>query len=265
MWLLNESAVRDGVKYPSPAAHTGSGMDSVAEDIDDEDVEVIENVTRCPGCNSRQSHEVLREKQVGDGGIDYLIRCGGCGNVHTFQLRTPKPTMVNLTLSDGAESEKTEFEVDTDEVFTIGDEFELGDALWRITRLETGGDAKLRVADARDVRMIWATRCDLSRIKMTFTEGEHSTSATIEVAPDRMFQCGSMYTHKGERWRIRALHSGLGRTLYGKMQASKIRRIFLHKPMSEEDLEEREIRERGKWKGQDFPGREEHQRRISKP
>jgi len=242
-------------------------MDSQADqaDVDDEeDVEIIENVTRCPGCNSKQSHEVLREKEVGSDGIDYLIRCGGCGKVHTLRFRNPKPIMVPLTLSDGANSQKTEFEVDADEVFTIGDKFEFDEILLRITRLECGGDAKSQVADANEVKMVWAIRCDKARIKMTFTEGEDSTSTTIEVDPERIFQCGAMYKHEGVRWRIRALHSGMSRILSGKMEASKIRRIFLHKPPTEDELYERKIRARGKWKGQDFPGREQHQHRINK-
>ena len=40
-------------------------MDAVDEELD--------NVTRCPGCNTRQGHEILKEKLLKNGqGVDYL-------------------------------------------------------------------------------------------------------------------------------------------------------------------------------------------------
>ena len=46
------------------------------DDVDEE----LNNVTRCPGCNTRHGHEILKEKELKNGnGIDYLLRCEGCG------------------------------------------------------------------------------------------------------------------------------------------------------------------------------------------
>ena len=43
-------------------------MDTIDEELD--------NVTRCPGCNTRQGHEILKEKLLKNGqGVDYLLRC----------------------------------------------------------------------------------------------------------------------------------------------------------------------------------------------
>ena len=79
--------------------------------------EVLDNGTRCPGCNTRQAHEILKEKVLkNDAGIDYLLRCEGCSNVHTMEFRTPKPVLVKFTLSDGAVSTPYEMEVDEDEI-----------------------------------------------------------------------------------------------------------------------------------------------------
>jgi hypothetical protein len=44
------------------------------------------------------------------------------------------------------------------------------------------------------------------------------------------------------------------------MIARDIRRIFLHLPPTNEELNTKNKIERGKWKGQEFPGREDHQR-----
>ena len=58
-------------------------MDAVDEELD--------NVTRCPGCNTRQGHEILKEKLLKNGqGVDYLLRCEGCGHVHKVIFRDAK-------------------------------------------------------------------------------------------------------------------------------------------------------------------------------
>ena len=226
----------------------------------DEEEETLDNVTLCPGCNTRQAHSILKEKPLKAGaGIDYLLRCEGCSNVHTVIFREAKPINIQFTLSDGAESVPFEMEVDGDEVFTMDDEFEAIERLWRITRLEIDGDSKPRWAEACNVRRVWAIRIDLARIKRTFSDGEISFSDVIEVDPAKVFSCGTIVKHRGDSWRIRALHSGTTRTLTGKMDARDIKRIFLHRPPSREEIIEKRIIERGNWKGQNFPGREEHQ------
>ena len=226
----------------------------------DEDDEMLDNVTRCPGCNTRQAHEILKEKALkNDVGIDYLLRCEGCGNVHTVIFRSAKPINVRFTLSDGPDSIPFEMEVDDDEVFTLGDEFEALERVWCITRLEIKGDAKPRQLAAKDVVRVWGSRIDMAQIKRTFSDGDISFSDSIEVDPEKVFSCGTIVKHRGETWRIRALHSGTARTLRGKMIARNIRRIFLHRPPTPEEIAEKKKIDRGNWKGQEFPGREEHQ------
>ncbi|MDP6899467.1 MAG: HVO_0476 family zinc finger protein [Candidatus Thalassarchaeaceae archaeon] len=229
---------------------------------DEDAIDELGNMTRCPGCNTRQQHSILKEKILkNDAGIDYLLKCEGCGNVHTVIFRTPKSVNVRFTLSDGPDSHPFSMEIDDDEVFVLNDEFEAMDMLWRITRLEVEGDDKPRSVEAKFVGMVWATRVDLVRIKRTFSDGDFSFSDTIDSDPENVFNCGTTVHHRGEIWRIRALHSGTGRTLTGKMKARDIRRIFLLRPQTEEELAEYKKRERGNWKGQEFPGREEHQQK----
>ena len=228
----------------------------------DEGDEMLDNVTRCPSCNTRQAHEILKEKTLkNDVGVDYLLRCEGCSNVHTVIFRSAKPINVQFTLSDGPESMPFEMEVDDDEIFTLDDEFEALDRVWRITRLELEGDTKPRWLAAKDVMRVWACRIDMAQIKRTFSDGEISFSDSIEVDPEKVFSCGTIVKHRGETWRIRALHSGTARTLRGKMIARNIRRIFLHRPPTPEEIAERKKIDRGNWKGQEFPGREEHQQK----
>ena len=88
----------------------------------------------------------------------------------------------------------------------------------------------VRSAEPSEVVSAWAVRCDLVRIKITMTEGEESTTSTIECDPEDIYVCGTIIEFEGKKWRIRAIHTGIGRTLTGRREASKIRRIYLHPP-----------------------------------
>ena len=77
---------------------------------------------------------------------------------------------------------------------------------------------------------MWAVRVDRTIVPITMTEGEISVPSSIECEPDKIFSCGAIMQMNGRRWRIRALHTGKGRTLNGKRVASEIRRIYLHVP-----------------------------------
>jgi uncharacterized Zn finger protein len=74
------------------------------------------------------------------------------------------------------------------------------------------------------------------------TEGETSVASSIECDPERIFSCGAIMQMNGRRWRIRALHTGKGRTLNGKRVANEIRRIYLHVPEDEKKFSKPDYR-----------------------
>ena len=237
----------------------GLGRLPMEETVEDE-VE-LENFAFCPTCKEEVPHQILRTTEKGKG-VDHLVQCDTCNGVHKIELRPPKSTEVRFTLSEGADSKQITMEIDIDEVFSLGDQFEHGEYVWEITRLEMPDATSSNQVSAEGVRLIWATRVDKVAVKLTFTDGDLSFSDSIMCEPDEEFHCGSIFEHSSGLWRIRAMHSGKGRTLNGKMKAVNIRRVFLHLPPTYEDAQEKRRLERGRWKGQDFSGREEHQEKI---
>ena len=222
----------------------------------DGDAEDVAKIAVCSDCEQEEEHDVLRSAERGQG-VDLLVRCHACGNVHTLELRPPRSINVRFTLSEGAHSQRLDIEVDEDEMFEVGDCFDHGEGTWEVTRLEAAGGVSLTTAEPSEVDMVWAARADKVRVKLTFTEAHKSWSDSIICEPDEVFTCGSSFSHEGERWKIRALHSGQGRKLTGKLPAGRIRRIFLHKPLTRSEVAEREQVARGRWRGQEYPGREE--------
>ena len=134
--------------------------------------------------------------------------------IHTGQIRTDD------VLKD--------IDSDDDEEISLDDVFEHEEILYRVTRIDDSETRPKRSMLASEISTLWAVRCDKCILRLTMTDGEASKSETIECAPDDVFTCGSIMEIDGSRWRIRALHTGKGRTLRGKRSAIDIRRIYLH-------------------------------------
>lgn len=201
------------------------------EGLDDEETV---DVSECSNCEDFTEHRILRRFNKGEG-EDLLIQCVGCNEVQTLHLRPGKAINITSILSDGAESQTQSIESDDDELISVGDVFEHNGILYRVTRIDDSDTRPKKTMVAREISTLWAVRCDKCIVRLTMTDGEESHSRTIECSPDEVFSCGSIMEIEGVRWRIRALHTGKGRTLRGKRTAIDLRRIYLHPPYNREE------------------------------
>ena len=199
--------------------------------MEDEDVdeEFVENVTDCPSCGDYCGHSILKERKAGEGS-NYLLKCDECGHVHTLELRPPKMLLIPFLLSEGANTRLEEIEIDDDEELHIGDIFEHDDASWEINRIETKtGNSRTKLV-ASKIGRANAVRSDVVMVRLTLTRGEFSDSDSIFVEREKMFKAGSIMEHNRQKWKIRAIHTGAGRTMTGRVPAHDIKRIYLHEP-----------------------------------
>ncbi|MEC9120810.1 MAG: HVO_0476 family zinc finger protein [Candidatus Thermoplasmatota archaeon] len=196
------------------------------EGLDDEETV---DVSECSNCEDYTEHRILRRVNKGEG-EDLLIQCVDCNEVQTLHLRPGKAIKITSILSDGAESQTQSIESDDDELISVGDVFDHDGILYRVTRIDDSNTRSKQTMVAKEISTLWAVRCDKCKVRLTMTDGEESSSKTIECSPDEVFSCGSIMEIEGVRWRIRALHTGKGRTLRGKRPAVDLRRIYLHPP-----------------------------------
>jgi len=212
------------------------------------DEDIVQNVADCPSCNEPCGHQILKEKIV-KSGVNYLLKCEECDHVHNYQVREPKPVNVTFLLSEGANTVTVKIVVDDDEVLNVGDIFEYSDASWQINRIENKENNPVSSLIATKVSRANAVRSDVVMVRLTLTMGEYSESDSIFVDRDTMFQAGSIYDYDGTKWKIRAIHTGAGRTLSGRVVAHEIKRMYLHEPPKQEDFTPRTPRERRQaWK-----------------
>ncbi len=188
-----------------------------------------ETLSVCSDCEDETPHEIIKRSSKGVG-EDFLVRCLECRKVHTVMIRPPKLVIVSTTLSDGKESRSVGIESDEDEEISVGDVFEHEGIYWRVTRIDNAESRPEESLIASMIQSMWATRSDKTVVGVTMTDGELSESSRIECEPDRVFSCGSIMMVEDSRWRIRAIHTGRGRTLTGSRYAHEIRRIYLHLP-----------------------------------
>ena len=230
---LDKASHKPTASKVSPMAHKygGSCMDDEITDDSEEfdDVEFVENVTDCPGCKQPCGHEVLKEKKAGTGS-NFLLKCDECDHIHTVQIREPRPVTIPFLLSEGADTVLAKIEIDEDEVIRIGDIFEHADASWEINRIETKTGNSRKKLSANRIGRANAVRSDIVMVRLTLTRGEFSDSESIFVERDTVFKAGSIMEHADERWKIRAIHTGAGRTMTGRVVAYDIKRIYLHEP-----------------------------------
>ena len=184
-------------------------------------------MAECLNCAQYTEHEVLRRTPRGSG-IDVLARCIECSKVQTVVIRPPKPVRLVFTLSEGGSSRAQEIEVDEDEVLAVGEVFEWDSAQWEITRIDGAGSRPRKTLPVTETKAAWAVRKDRVTVRITMTEAEESSSESLECNPEQEFSCGNVIEVGGRPWRIRAIHTGKGRTLRGRRAASDIRRMYLH-------------------------------------
>lgn len=224
-------------------------VDSMSDDVVDDDFdEVIENVTMCSECDDYMEHEILKERKVGTG-RDLLLKCKTCASITSLQIREPKSVSVPFILTDGPNSTRVELEIDEDEEFVIGDVFEEGEMLWSINQIIDQEGRKKKKIIAPEASVISALRTDMVRVKITATRGEHSDSSSMLVDYGTKFTADTKIDYQGDVWRIRAIHTGAGRTLKGTVEAQDIKRIYLHEPPNPQHFEPKTPRERRQaWK-----------------
>ena len=210
--------------------------------------EVIDNLMLCSECDSYTEHEILRERDVGTG-RDILLKCQLCLHIYSAQMRKTPALKIPFILTDGPNSHRVNIEVDEDENFIIGDVFEENQMLWTINQLIDKMNLKKQSMPAKEALVISALRTDMVRVKITATRGENSESSSILVDYGTTFTGGHKMDYQGEVWRIRAIHTGSGRTMKGTVEAQNIKRIYLHEPPNQQHFEPKTPRERRKaWK-----------------
>jgi len=199
-----------------------------SEHEEDDDGEIFD-VAKCPQCPNISEHDILKRTKKGKG-EDILAKCLECGNIHLIELRPPNAVLLNTTFSEGKKSYPGLVEVDSDEIISKGEIFQHEGSDWTITRIDNEISKPFEKLIASKIYAMWAIRIDKKIIKITMTEGDISTPYALECSPDKVFSCGTIIEIEGNKWRIRAIHTGKGRTLRGKRDASEIKRMYLHPP-----------------------------------
>ena len=119
----------------------------------------------------------------------------------------------------------------------------------KVSQIELKNGKFAKRAEASLIARASALRSDMVRVKLTMTRGEDSEADVLIVPEETKYTAGHLIDIEGKTWRIRAIHTGRGRTLRGTVDAPDIKRMYLHEPPNPEHFAPRTPRERRQaWK-----------------
>lgn len=178
------------------------------------------DIPPCPDCDEPQ--EVLKATDA-----SMTLKCPECCEVRTISVPKLRKRTVQLIISHGAESSRTQMEVVTTDDIEVGMEFDHDGRRLMVTALEGTGEARSRSMAGKDVQAIHAKHFDTVRLKFTLNEGPTTQSLATEVEPDEPVHIGQVWDVDGRSVLVKSIKTDLNRTLRrGGIAARHVRRVF---------------------------------------
>ncbi len=181
----------------------------------------------CPSCKEETLHRVIKgslnEKK--DIVLYALVKCGECGHRHQSVIRTAKPLLVPVIVSEQESSLKNEIELSGEDTVSVGDEFHLDRGLIKITAIETE-PGRVKSALVKDVKTLWAKKFDRIKLGISINKGEKTLSRNIWAVPDEEFFVGDVMRIKGLDFTIHRIRTRSKTLKQGSAVARDIVRLY---------------------------------------
>ncbi|UCE37507.1 MAG: hypothetical protein JSW00_18965 [Thermoplasmata archaeon] len=181
----------------------------------------------CPSCKEETLHRVIKgslseKKEIV---LDALVKCSKCGHRHPSIIRTERPVVVPVIVSEQEKSQKNELELPSQENVNIGNEFQLGRGMIKITAIETKF-GRVDSAIGKDVTTLWAKKFDRLKLKISINKGGKTLTRTIWAVPDEEFFIGDVMRIKGLNFTIHRIKTQDKIIKKGSVPARNIVRLY---------------------------------------
>lgn len=182
---------------------------------------------QCPSCGKETLHRVIKgrlgeKKKIT---LDALVKCSGCGHRYNTVISEEKPVTIPLIISEGASSTKNSIELASAETVEKGSEYQLDRNTIKITGIETER-GRVRSAQARDIRTLWAKKFDRLKIRVSINKGSRTLSRVIWAVPDEEFFVGDVIRIKGDSVAIHSIKTQSRHIKRGSAEARDIVRLY---------------------------------------
>lgn len=137
-------------------------------------------------------HHIIRRH-----GSEVLVRCDGCGSVHTVISKPARTASVRAIVSRGEDSERYTIELPADHEVYVGDELLVDDPsadevhLVEVASVESDGRRAV-TAVAAEIDTIWARAIDEVTVKIAIHDGKMTESVRLQVFGDQEYTVGAI-------------------------------------------------------------------------
>ena len=144
----------------------------------------------CSKCGAETLHRTLKGRFAGKKKLDMVLKCSECGNVHEERFGLASQVEFRLIISRGNDSERSQMEMRSDWVVSMGDEFMHEDEKLLVTGIEAGGK-RVRSAKADAVETLWTKNYDTIQVHVSVNWRGHTRALMIDTGPEEEFEVGS--------------------------------------------------------------------------
>ncbi len=180
----------------------------------------------CAVCGEVTEHSIVHiQKGVGREGLEYTLRCNGCGHVQKKIMEEEKLIEAAYVLSDESVSTRGRTKLFADEIVTEGEEIYLGDRRGIVTAVDTSAGRR-RSARASEVQTIWAKSMGRKIVRVSVNNGPRTLSVRVEAEPEEEFSIGDIIgTDRGDAV-ITKIKTGNRMMDRGVVEAKDIIRVY---------------------------------------
>jgi len=180
----------------------------------------------CPECKDVTEHAILKGR-MGNGNITGTFRCEECHRVFSDTIRIPKSFDVPVLFSDGEVTEKTQTQLESDEIVAVGDEFYLDDGRRVcVTYMDVEDGSRVKRSQATKIRKLWVKQFDVISVKVSINDNRRTIPLRIDAEPDDEYSVGMTLSFDDFDAEVHAIKTKTRLVRRGSAEAREIRRIY---------------------------------------
>jgi uncharacterized Zn finger protein len=180
----------------------------------------------CPDCDDVTEHDILKAR-MGKDNITGTFRCRDCGRTFSDSIKIPRQFEIPVLFSDGEVTEKTQTQLEDDEIISVGDEFYLDDGRRVcVTYLDLGDERRKEKARATEIKKLWVKQFDVLSVKVSVNDNRRTIPLRIDAEPDDEFAVGMVMSFEDYDAVIHAIKTKTRLVRKGSAEAREIRRIY---------------------------------------
>jgi uncharacterized Zn finger protein len=181
---------------------------------------------KCPDCDDLTAHDILKGR-VGKDNVTGTFRCAECGRIFSGTVKTPRILKVKVLFSEGAETETTQTELESNEILRVGDEFYLEDGRRVcVTHIESVDGKKGKRFQADQIKALWVKQFDILSVKVSVNDGHKTYSVRTPAEPDDDFATGTILSFDNFDAFVHAIKTKDRLIRNGSAEARDITRIY---------------------------------------